>query len=148
MTTAPVRFRAMTAADVPAIAAVHRAACLEAYRFMGWDYPLEQIAAWYGEKFPGWDFARVAEADGRVVGYLGASGGLLDDLFIDPAWQGRGLGRTLAEAQLARGIRPVTLEVFEQNLPARRLYEVLGFRTVGRFWNEIDGAMELRCRLD
>ena len=137
----------MVAGDMPAIAGVHRAACLVAYAFMGWDYPLDQIEAWYGGKFPGWDFARVAECRGRVVGYLGATGGLLDDLFIAPEFQGRGIGRTLAQAQIDRGIRPVTLEVFEDNAPARALYATLGFIVTERFFNTVDGAWELRCCL-
>jgi len=118
-----------------------------AYRFMGWDHPLDEIETWYGGKFPGWDFARVAECEGRVVGYLGAAGGLLDDLFIDPAFHRRGIGKTLLQAQLDRDIRPVTLEVFEQNAPARRLYEAFGFIVIERFFNAADGAWELRCSL-
>ena len=137
----------MTAADVPAIAAVHRRACLVGYAFMGWDYPLDVIEAWYVGKYPGWDFARIAECDGRVAGYLGAAGGLLDDLFIDPAFQRLGIGRALVAAQLARGIRPVTLEVYEDNAPARALYEAFGFIVSERFFNDVEGAWELRCSL-
>jgi ribosomal protein S18 acetylase RimI-like enzyme len=137
----------MTPADVPAIARVHRAACLVAYRFMAWDHDLPEIEAWYAGKFPGWDFARIAECDSQVAGYLGAAGGLLDDLFIDPAFQRRGIGRTLVSAQLARGIRPVRLEVFEENAPARALYETFGFIVTERFFNAADGAWELRCSL-
>lgn len=137
----------MTAADLPAIARVHRAACLVGYRFMDWDYPLPMIEAWYAGKFPGWDFTRIAECEGRVAGYLGAVGGLLDDLFIDPAYQRRGIGRSLVGAQVARGIRPVSLEVFEENAPARALYEAFGFIVTERFFNADEGAWELRCSL-
>ena len=61
--------------------------------------------------------------------------------------QGRGIGRTLAQAQIDRGIRPVTLEVFEDNAPARALYATLGFIVTERFFNTVDGAWELRCCL-
>ena len=88
----------MTPRDMAAIAAVHRAACLVAYRFMAWDHALPEIEAWYAGKFPGWDHARVATCNGRVVGYLGAAGGLLDDLFVDPAFHRRGIGRTCCMA--------------------------------------------------
>ncbi len=137
----------MTADDLPAIARVHRASCLVGYAFMGWDYPLPEIEAWYAGKFPGWDFTRIAECEGQVAGYLGAAGGLLDDLFIDPAFQRRGIGRTLVAAQLDRGIRPVTLEVYEENAPARALYEAFGFIVSERFFNAAEGAWELRCSL-
>jgi len=138
----------MGAADLPAIARVHRDSCLVAYAFMGWDYPLAEIEAHYREKLPTWDFARVVEWEGRVEGYLGCRGDHLDHLFLAPVIQRRGLGRTLAAAHLDRGLRPVTLTVFEENRPARRLYESFGFRTVERFWNDEDGAWELACRLD
>ena len=51
-----------------------------------------------------------------------------------PARRRQGLGRTALEAVLAegrnRGLASVRLEVIEQNVPARRLYEQLGFRHV------------------
>ncbi|HZR80695.1 MAG TPA: ribosomal protein S18-alanine N-acetyltransferase [Candidatus Binatia bacterium] len=50
--------------------------------------------------------------------------------------RGRGLGRRLLRLLLAearrKGARVVTLEVSERNLPARALYESLGFRVVRR----------------
>lgn len=138
----------MTAGDIAAISRVHRAACLVAYRFMSWDYPIARIEAWYAGKFPAWDYGRVVERDGVVVAYLAATGGFLDQLFVEPAAQGQGIGRALLEAHLARGIRPVTLEVFEDNHQARRLYEGYGFRVVESYWNQDDGARELLMQLD
>ena len=50
---------------------------------------------------------------------------------IDPAAQGRGLGRTLTLAGLhhlaGRGVREVLLYVESDNAPARKVYERLGF---------------------
>lgn len=80
--------------------------------------------------------SRVALADGEPVAFAFLA------LRGDEAWVGgmgtlpthrrRGLGEqalkeVLTEAQ-ARGARSVRLEVIEQNEPARRLYEKLGFR--------------------
>ena len=49
-----------------------------------------------------------------------------------PAWRGRGLSRDLLLTHLGhlagRGVRTVFLEVDENNVPARRLYERAGFR--------------------
>ena len=54
-------------------------------------------------------------------------------LCVSPRRRGYGLGRMLlrhAATQLAhKGIHAITLTVTEANLPARRLYESLGFRT-------------------
>ncbi len=80
--------------------------------------------------------------EGRVVGNVSlrrapARGGfLIGNVAVHPAWQGRGIARALVEAALeeisARGGRWAGLEVGADNQQARRLYERLGFREVGR----------------
>ncbi len=79
--------------------------------------------------------------DGRVVGNVSlrravfAGGWMLGNVAVHPRWQGRSIGRTLVEAALEEVVRRggtwVGLEVREDNLPARRLYERLGFEPVG-----------------
>ncbi|HTQ36921.1 MAG TPA: GNAT family N-acetyltransferase [Steroidobacteraceae bacterium] len=58
----------------------------------------------------------------------------IHDLAVLPAQRGRGIGRALLAAaeEFARatGCCKLTLEVQEDNLPARRLYEYCGFRDV------------------
>ncbi|WIY52993.1 ribosomal protein S18-alanine N-acetyltransferase [Devosia sp. YIM 151766] len=53
---------------------------------------------------------------------------------VDPKWRGKGLGRALMEAVFADLLlspaRCMFLEVDEQNQPAIRLYEKLGFATI------------------
>ena len=53
------------------------------------------------------------------------------DIYVDPAWRGRGLGRAamlLADEEArVRGIRRVELNVFGGNAVARRLYLSLGY---------------------
>ncbi len=89
----------------------------------------------------------VAEADGILVGY--AAFGPVDlpevdaepadralrRLYVDAAWQGRGVGRRLLDAALEhpelRGARRIYITVWEENRRAQRLYERLGFRRVG-----------------
>ena len=77
-------------------------------------------------------------------------------LAVHPAWQGRGIGRRLMEGALrelyARRIERLFLEVDEGNAPAIRLYERLGFKTVGRrdaYYEKLGGrATALTMRLD
>lgn len=82
---------------------------------------------------------------GANLGYLlpDGEGGLELDRFpahlhlaLAPAARGRGLGRRLAEAFLARlaaaGIPGVHAVVREENAPARRFFERLGFRPLAR----------------
>jgi ribosomal protein S18 acetylase RimI-like enzyme len=80
------------------------------------------------------------DAVGVCVGFVGYSTfqalPLLNihDLAVLPGQRGRGTGRALlraAEAQaLTEGCCKLTLEVQEDNAPARRLYESFGFRDV------------------
>jgi len=143
-----ILIRPLAAGDLDAISAVHCRACRIAYRFMGWNYTEDEVRRWYRAKLQEWNWARVACVDGRVVGYLAATGGHVDQLFIDPDHQRAGLGRTLLTAMLTRGLRPATLHVFALNAPARRLYDSFGFRPVAEWWNQQDGALELLYRLD
>ena len=54
---------------------------------------------------------------------------------VAPDRRGRGIGRALVERGLdylrRRGVPRVKLEVLDDNVPARRLYESLGFRPAG-----------------
>ena len=73
----------------------------------------------------------VAREGGRPLGFLGAEGGRLEMLFLEPEERGRGLGAALVRYGLrAYGLTEVTVN--EQNPAARGFYEHLGFRTVRR----------------
>ncbi len=81
-----------------------------------------------------------AEAVGVCVGFIGFSTfnarPLLNihDLAVLPGLRGRGIGHALLgaaeSAASAEGCCKLTLEVLEDNQPARRLYEHFGFRDV------------------
>jgi len=97
----------------------------------------------------------VAVVDGEVAGYVrlrpasrfASSGHVLciNGIAVDPARQGRGIGRALIDAAVAearrRGARRLTLRVFSPNERARRLYESAGFVVEGVLRDEffIDG---------
>ena len=82
-----------------------------------------------------------AREDGALLGYAGVSllGGSsasaeVHNIGVDPAAQGRGVGRLLLDALLALADKnggPVLLDVREGNGPAIRLYERAGFRKIG-----------------
>lgn len=84
-----------------------------------------------------WDIdlerSRVAILEGRPVGFanLGLRGevGWIGGVGVVPEHRRRGIGRRLMEAVLAGAPGDVWLEVIEQNEPALRLYEELGFAT-------------------
>ena len=81
----------------------------------------------------------VAERDGGFLGYADAVAlldeGYMGNIAVLPEHRGEGVGDTLLTALLRWGreknLSFLTLEVREQNLPARSLYEKHGFEVVG-----------------
>lgn len=78
-------------------------------------------------------------ADGVLVGTAGYTfngfEGYINNVVIDEAFRGLGLGKVLMEALLAtgraQGVKEFTLEVRVGNTPANKLYESLGFVSEG-----------------
>jgi ribosomal protein S18 acetylase RimI-like enzyme len=113
----------------------------------GKDEPsLEQIRATAGVLLadPATEFLLAAPGDGdppagvcqlryRLSVWTGSDDCWLEDLYVDGAARGTGLGRALVTAALeraiARGCRRVELDVNEQNTDALAFYERLGFTT-------------------
>jgi ribosomal protein S18 acetylase RimI-like enzyme len=80
---------------------------------------------------------RMAEIDGETIGWvrLSETGGeiVLEQIYLAPSRQGKGLGSALLRQLIAEwGLRgvSVSLRVLKKN-PARRLYERFGFRVTG-----------------
>lgn len=85
-------------------------------------------------------FAHVAEVDGSVVGLAvwflnfstwdGVHGIYLEDLFVDPAHRGTGLGHALlarlARVCVERGYSRLQWQVLDWNTPSIEFYEALG----------------------
>ncbi|MGM1062954.1 GNAT family N-acetyltransferase [Saccharothrix sp. Mg75] len=85
-------------------------------------------------------FGHVAEVDGRVVGtalwflnfstWRGTHGIYLEDLYVQPAHRGSGLGKALltalAEECVARGYARLEWSVLDWNAPAIGFYKSLG----------------------
>jgi ribosomal-protein-alanine N-acetyltransferase len=73
---------------------------------------------------------------GFAVSRMGADEAEILSIAIDARHRGRGLSHNLLLTHLGhlagRGVRRIFLEVEENNVPARRLYEMAGFAVVGR----------------
>jgi ribosomal protein S18 acetylase RimI-like enzyme len=92
----------------------------------------------------------MADSSGRPIGYvttrLDSAGrlGWIPNLAVDPAYQGRGLGRALLEHAIdffrRSGMQVAKIETLEQNPVGQALYPSLGFKEVAR---QIHYAMRL-----
>ena len=78
-----------------------------------------------GRHIIGFSVSRIAVDEAEIL-----------SIAIAAAQRGKGLSHALLQTHLGhlagRGVHKVFLEVEENNQPARRLYERMGFRTVGR----------------
>jgi len=136
-------FRPLAAGDIKAISAVHHRACLIAYAFMNWRYPIDEVERWYSGKFAEWTWS-LATLDADVMtGFIALTGQHIDQLYVDPSHQRRGIG-SLSLEQVIKGVPGrITLDVFEDNLGARAFYERHGFSERDRWMNEREGAIDL-----
>lgn len=105
----------------------------------------------FGERPLIWFWLAEERATGRAVGYvqlcqgyaawLGRPTLVVNNLYVDAAIRGAGLGRRLMAAAAAfargQGIERMELHVVDWN-PARRFYEAMGFQVMKDF----------RCRID
>lgn len=81
----------------------------------------------------------IAEIDGQVVAYCGYWGippeGYIYNVAVQKEYRKQQIGyhmlTSLMERAKERGITELTLEVRMSNIPAKSLYEVLGFTEVG-----------------
>jgi len=92
-------------------------------------------------------FCLIAEWDGAAAGFafyfhnystwLGRWGLFLEDLFVRPAFRGRGIGKALlvelARIAVREGCGRINWHVLEWNTPALQFYESLGARAL-RDW--------------
>jgi ribosomal protein S18 acetylase RimI-like enzyme len=160
--------------DAAAIARVKIAAWRAAYRGIVPDpvldgLDLEHEAATWRERLRDQAVVKVGVADlveppasPRLVGYVSEGPARGDDMaglgevraiYVDPAAQGRGVGRALLDAAVrglaARGYDEAMLWVFEANAAARGFYERLGWTPDGAAKPFAIGgaaAVELRYR--
>ena len=68
----------------------------------------------------------VAEDEGRTVGFAAISAAKLEQLYVHPDEQGRGIGRALLAKTKEQQPDGFVLWVFQQNERARRFYEANG----------------------
>lgn len=90
------------------------------------------------EFIPSLEVYCIRNRNGEMAGFIGLAANKVEMLFIHPEHAGCGLGTLLmAKAVKLKG-KPLYVEVNEQNTPAIKFYERMGFKTVGR--SELDAT--------
>jgi L-amino acid N-acyltransferase YncA len=154
VTGAPLRLRAATPADAAVICEIYnqgirdRVATLETE-----ERTPEERAQWLTARGPRHPVI-VADRDGTVVGWASlnvfnarrAYEHVADlSIYVEREWRGRGVGRQLLEALVARarelGFHKLVLAAFPWNAAGMRAYARAGFREVGiyREQGRLDG---------
>lgn len=83
---------------------------------------------------------------GRVVGFIALIGDEVGAIFVDPDFQGQGIGRALmGKAQQLRS--QLEVEVFEANEIGRRFYDQYGFKLIKEHIHQQTGHPLIRMRL-
>ena len=73
----------------------------------------------------------VVADSGEPIGFMASDAATINQLYIDQAWQGRGIGSELLARAKANASGVLQLRTFESNAGAQRFYERHGFRAIG-----------------
>jgi ribosomal protein S18 acetylase RimI-like enzyme len=136
-------FRPLEQGDVKAISGIHHRACMVAYAFMNWRYPIDEVERWYAGKFAEWSWTQAAFDADVMAGFIALKDHHIDQLYVDPSQQRTGIGSVLLGKALNAVSGRITLDVFEENLGARAFYEKHGFEARDRWMNTEEGAIDL-----
>lgn len=130
-----VSIRSAAATDVPALRDVYRRSSMSNQRDRELFALHPELLVW-SDRGMREGRTRVAVAGGRAVGFatlaLTETSAEVEDLFVDPEWMRRGIGRALVEdvAAVAQALGWVFLEV-DANPHALSFYADVGFVTIG-----------------
>ncbi|MET2830093.1 GNAT family N-acetyltransferase [Mesorhizobium shangrilense] len=124
--TAKVLLRPAIGSDAAAIAKIMRAA-LGSFDWMPVIHtPAEDLAFIRDIVLPRQQVT-VAQTGEKIVGFIAVSGEWVEQLYLDPAWTGQGIGSRLLKDATA-SLPVVKLHCFQSNTDAQRFYERHGFR--------------------
>jgi GNAT superfamily N-acetyltransferase len=91
------------------------------------------VAGWLADVLMRDHHVRVATMGDKTAGYIGHGqdadhGAMVFHLYLDPAWQRRGIGSRLLGEAIAAHAAPLSLICFARNAGGRAFYQAHGFR--------------------
>lgn len=102
----------------------------------------QEVRAWLRDVVVPKHETWVATVDDSVVGMMVLGDGELDQLYVDPSWQGCRIGHRLVELAKQRCPAGLALWTFQVNGPAQRFYQRRGFVAVERTDGHSNEAQE------
>ncbi|MGW1891888.1 GNAT family N-acetyltransferase [Streptomyces sp. NPDC002004] len=128
----PVELRPATVADAAAVADVWLRSFAAALPTVRRAHSDDAVRAYFREVVVPAGGTWVADAAGDVVGMMVLEEDELAQLYMDPAWRGRGVGDRFVALAKERSPGRLALWTFQVNTPAHRFYERHGFVAVER----------------
>jgi 8-oxo-dGTP pyrophosphatase MutT (NUDIX family)/GNAT superfamily N-acetyltransferase len=127
----PPELRAATTDDAPGIAECYLASFNAALPGVVRPHTDHEVRDWIGTvMIPQQQVTVAVHRLGMIVGFCASRPGRLEQLYIDPAWQSRGIGTVLLHEVKQKQPDGFSLWTFQQNENARRFYEQQGFVAV------------------
>ncbi|MEJ6005736.1 GNAT family N-acetyltransferase [Paucibacter sp. AS339] len=127
-----MKIRPYTDADWPRVCEIHDAARRDELASAGLSQAFLTLAE-TAENEDFFDYAiRLAEVEGRVLGFVAFTPDELAWLYVDPLHYGQGIGSELIQAVLQETAAPLTAEVLDGNLAALATYQKAGFVALGQ----------------
>ncbi len=133
--------REMIAEDTERVGEIWLEASLQAHHFVPAEFWRADHRVMVDEILPAAK-GYVHLTGGVIDGFITSRDGVIFCLFVDPARQNRGIGRSLLEHVQSRS-KALRLTVYAENAGARRFYERHGFRSVGSSVCRYTGRPEL-----
>ncbi len=131
--------RRATSDDGPAIGDLWLGAWRATFDFPP-GYPDDDVRRWLTEELVALRETWVADDGGRAVAVMALSEAMVEQLYVAPAWIGRGVGRRLLDHAKTRRPDGLDLYCFQVNARARRFYERNGFHAIA--WGDGSGNVE------
>lgn len=123
-------YRPGRAADLASIVDLFARSRASALPFVPVLHNRDEDLAFFARYLPN-DALTLALAPQGLVGFVATAPGWIEQLYLDPDWRGRGIGKALLDRAKA-GQDSLQLWCFAQNQPAQAFYRAQGFVERGR----------------